>query len=121
MNFASVKSITWRYFAVAGTLASVGCTSTIVQTPEQMSDIAINHVKVDPTTDPNPQTLAFDQTACANTARLQYPIVHIDEGGIVVSSMLTGAAGGAGSGAAAAAGTGHAGQAAAINSVGGAA
>jgi hypothetical protein len=78
-------------------------------------------VKVDPTTDPNPQTLAFDQTACANKARLEYPIIDFDEGGIMASSMLSGAAGGAGSGAAGAAGTGHAGQAAAINALGGAA
>jgi hypothetical protein len=78
-------------------------------------------MKVDPKTDPNPQTLAFDQTACANKARFEYPIVGIDEGGIMASNVLSGASGGAGSGAAAAAETGHAGQAAAKNSVGGAA
>ncbi len=121
MSFVTGKTIMLRYFTLAATLASVGCTSTIVQTPQQMSEAVINVVKVDPKTDPNPQTLAFDQTACINKARLEYPIVHIDEGGIMASNMLLGAAGGAGSGAAAAAGTGHAGQAAGINALGGAA
>jgi hypothetical protein len=120
MNFASGKSITLRCLTVAGTLVSVACTSVMSVTPQQMSEHVIDVVKVDPKTDPNPQTLAFDQTACINKARLESPIVGVNEGEIMTGSMLLGAAGGAGSGAAAAAGTGHAGQAAAINSVGGA-
>jgi hypothetical protein len=109
------------FLKIASLLLAASCTSVMVQTPQQMSDFAINDVNaaVDPRTDPNPQTLAFDQTACANKARLEYPIVHIDEGGIMASSILSGAVGGAGSGAAASAGTGHAGQAAAAGAVGG--
>jgi hypothetical protein len=120
MNLASGKSTILQYLPVVGTLTFIGCTSVMSVTPQQMSDFVINHVTVDPKTDPNPQTAAFDQTACANKARLEYPIVHIDEGGIMAGSMLSGAAGGAASGAAGAAGTGHAEQAAAISSVGGA-
>jgi hypothetical protein len=78
MSFAP-KSVTLRYIAVAGTLVCVGCTTTMNMTPQQMSDLVVSHVTVDPKTDPNPQTLAFDQTACINKARLEHPIVHIDE------------------------------------------
>jgi hypothetical protein len=121
MTSASGKPVILRNLTMAGMLACVGCTTVMKYTPQQMSEGAINHVKVDPATDPNPQTLAFDQTACANKTRLQYPIVAVNEGGIMAGSMLSGAAGGAGSGAAAAAGTGQAGHAAAISAVGGAA
>jgi hypothetical protein len=43
----------------------------------------------------------IDQPACANKARFEYSIVAINEGGIIANSMLSGAAGGAGSSAAA--------------------
>lgn len=110
-----------RCLMMAGMLFGVGCTTVMKYTPQEMSAGAISRVKVDPATDPNPQTLAFDQTACANQARLQYPIVAVNEGGIMAGSMLSGAAGGAGSSAAAAIGTGQAGRAAAVSAVGGAA
>jgi hypothetical protein len=69
------------------------------KTPQQMSDYAINLAKVDPRTDPKPQTLAFDQVAGANKVRLQYPI-GVDEAAIMTGSILGGAVGGAASGAA---------------------
>jgi hypothetical protein len=59
----------------------------MVQTPQQMSDFAINSEKVDPQTDLNPQTLAADQVAGANQARLQYPI-GVDEAAIMSGSIL---------------------------------
>jgi hypothetical protein len=120
MSFV-LKSVMPQYFALAGTLACVGCTTVMNHSPQEMTEHVIDVVKVNPNTDPNRQALAFDQTACINKARLEYPIVHIDEGGIMASNMLSGAAGGAGSGAAGAAGTGHAGQAAGLNAIGGAA
>ena len=89
----------------------------MVQTPQQMSDFAINSEKVDPQTDPNPQTLAADQVACANEARLQYPI-GVDEAAIMSGSILGGALGGATAGAAGSAGTGQAAQASAAGAVG---
>ncbi len=114
------KSTICSFLKIATPLLAVSCIpSVIVQTPQQMSDHAINMAKVDPATDPNPQTLAFDQTACANKARLEYPIVHIDEATIMSGSILGGAVGGAASGAAGSAGAGHAGQAAAAGAVGG--
>jgi hypothetical protein len=83
-----------------------------------MSDYAINHAQVDPKSDPKPQTLASDQVACANQARLQYPI-GVDEGAIMTGSILGGAVGGAASGAAGSAGTGQAGRGTAAGAVGG--
>jgi hypothetical protein len=106
------------FLTIASPLVAVACTSVMVQTPQQMSNMAINMAKVDPQTDPKPQTLAADQVACANTARLQYPI-GVDEAGIMSGSILGGALGGAASGAAGSAGTGNAGQATAAGAVGG--
>ncbi|MGA7265628.1 MAG: hypothetical protein WBX30_32780 [Stellaceae bacterium] len=114
MAIANGKS-TIRSFLVATPLLAVSCTSVMVQTPQQMSDYAINIAKVDPTTDPKPQTLASDQLACANKARLQYPM-GVDEAAIMTGSIAGGALGGAASGAA---GTGNAGQATAAGAVGG--
>jgi hypothetical protein len=112
------KSAIRSFVKIAGSLLAVSCTSVMVQTPQQMSDHAINMAKVDPQTDPNPQTLAADQVACANTARLQYPI-GVDEAAIMSGSILGGAMGGAASGAAGSAGTGHAGEASAAGTVAG--
>lgn len=103
-----------RYLTVVGMLAGVGCTTVMKYTPQEMSEGAINHVKVDPATDPNPQTLAADQVACANKARLQYPI-GVDEAAIMTGSAV----GGAASGAAGSAGSGNAGRATAVGSIGG--
>jgi hypothetical protein len=113
MSFVS-KSMVLRYFALAGTLVAASCTSIMALTPQQMSNSALNMVKVDPQTDPNPQTLAVDKVACANQARLQYPI-GVDEGAIMTGSILGGAMGGA----AGSAGTGSAGQATAAGSIAG--
>ena len=90
MAIANGKS-TIRSFLVATPLLAVSCTSVMVQTPQQMSDYAINIAKVDPTTDPKPQTLASDQVACANKARLQYPI-GVDEAAIMTGNIVGGAA-----------------------------
>lgn len=117
MAIANGKS-TIRSFLVATPLLAVSCTSVMVQTPQQMSDYAINIAKVDSKTAPKPQTLASDQVACANEARLQYPI-GVDESAIMTGDVLGGAVGGAASGAAGSAGTGHAGQTAAAGAVGG--
>jgi hypothetical protein len=83
-----------------------------------MSGHAINMAKVDPQIDPNPQTLAADQVACANTARLRYPI-GVAESAIMTGNIAGGALGGAASGAAGSAGTGNAGQATVAGAVGG--
>jgi hypothetical protein len=79
----------------------------------------INDVKVDPNTDPHPQTLALDQVTCANKARQEYPIGGVNEHGIMAGSILGGAAGGAASGAAGSAGSGHGGVAAGTGALGG--
>jgi len=118
MTIAEGKSTIRLFLKLATPLLAVSCTSVMVQTPQQMSDYAINKAKVDPNTDPKPQTLASDQVACANKARLQYPI-GVDEAAIMSGSIVGGALGGAASGAAGSAGTGHAGQAAAAGAVGG--
>jgi hypothetical protein len=78
MNFVSGTSMMLRYFMAAGTLVSVGCTTVMNHTPQEMSELVINRVKFGPKADPNPQTLAFDQTACPNKARFEYPIVGIN-------------------------------------------
>ena len=113
---ASGKSTIRSFLKIATSLLAVSCTSVMVQTPQQMSDYAINLVKVDPQTDPSPQTLAVDQVACANKARLQYPI-GVDKSAIMTGSILGGAVGGAASGAAGSAGSGHAGQATAAGAL----
>jgi hypothetical protein len=120
MAIAKGKSTMRSFLTIASPLLAVSCTSVMVQTPQQMSDFAIKTVNtaVDPQTDPNPQTLALDQVACANEARLRYPI-GVDEAAIMSGSILGGALGGAASGAGGSAGTGHAGQAAAAGAVGG--
>jgi hypothetical protein len=68
MAIAKDKSTIVLFLGIASLLLVISCTSVIVQTPEQMSDFAINHVTVNPETDPNPQTLAADQVGCANKA-----------------------------------------------------
>jgi hypothetical protein len=118
MAIAKSKSTICSFLKIASPLLAVSCTSVMVQTPQQMSDFAINSEKPDPQTDPNPQTLAADQVACANQARLQYPI-GVDEAAIMSGSILGGALGGAASGAAGSAGTGYAGQASAAGTVAG--
>jgi hypothetical protein len=118
MTIAKGKSATHSFLKIATPLLTVSCTSVMVHTPQQMSDYAINLVKVDPKTDPKPQTLASDQVACANKARLQYPI-GVDEAAIMSGSIVGGAVGGAASGAGGSAGTGNAGRAAAAGAVGG--
>ena len=112
------ESAIYLLLKVATPLLTVSCTSVMVQTPQEMSDFAINHVKLDPQTDPNPQSLTSDKVACANKARLEYPI-GVDEAAIMSGSVLGGAVGGAASGAAGSAGGGNAGQAAAAGAVGG--
>ena len=84
------RSAIRSFLKIASPLLAVSCSSVMVQTPQQMSDFAINSEKVDPQTDPNPQTLAMDQVACANQARLQYPI-GVDEAAIMSGSILGGA------------------------------
>jgi hypothetical protein len=120
MAIAKSKSTMRSFLTIASPLLAVSCTSVMVQTPQQMSDHAIQTVNaaVNPQTDPNPQTLALDQVACANEARLQYPI-GVDEAAMMSGSILGGALGGAASGAGGSAGTGHAGQGAAAGAVGG--
>ena len=118
MAIVKGKSTIRSFLTIASPLLAVSCTSVMVQTPQQMTEKAISMAKVDPQTDPNPQTLAADQVACANKARLQYPI-GVDEAAIMSGTILGGALGGAASGAAGSAGTGNAGQAAAAGSVGG--
>lgn len=118
MAITKHKFTTCLLLTITGPLLAVGCTSVMVQTPQQMSAHAINLAKVDPQTDPNPQTLAADQVACANMARLQYPI-GVDETAIMTGSVLGGAVNGAASGAAGSAGAGNAGRAAAAGAVGG--
>jgi hypothetical protein len=119
MAKAKGKSTVRLFIKIISPLLAVSCTSVMVQTPQQMSDFTINSVKVDPKTDPNPQTLASDQVACANKARAEYPIGGVPEGDIMTGSILGGALGGAASGAAGSAGTGQAGRAAAAGAVGG--
>ena len=104
MAIAKGKSKIRSFLKIATPLLAVSCTSVMVQTPQQMSDYAINIAKVDPKTDPKPQTLASDQVACANKARLEYPM-GVDEAPIMSGSILGGAVGGAASGAAGSAGT----------------
>jgi hypothetical protein len=118
MTIARGKSRIRSFLKIATPLFAISCTSVMVQTPQQMSDYAINMAKVDPNTDPKPKTLASDQVACANKARLQYPI-GVDEAAIMSGSVLGGAVGGSASGAAGSAGAGHAGQGAAASAVGG--
>jgi hypothetical protein len=117
MAIAKGKPTIGLFLKIATPLLAVSCT-TVVQTPQEMSDHTINMAKVDPKTDPRPQTLASDQVACANKARLQYPI-GVDEAAIMSGSIVGGAVGGAASGAAGSAGTGQAGRAAAAGAVGG--
>ena len=119
MAIAKSKSSIRLLLKITSPLLAVSCTSVIVQTPQQMSDHAIDLAKVDPKTDPNPQTLASDQVTCANKARLEYPIGGVPEGEIMTGNILGGAVGGAASGAAGSAGTGNVGRAAAAGAVGG--
>jgi hypothetical protein len=57
MNFASGKPIMLRYF-----VASIGWTTVMKYTPQEMSERVIDRVKVDQNTDSNPQTLASDRS-----------------------------------------------------------
>jgi hypothetical protein len=118
MGILKSKS-TVLFLKIISPLLAVGCTSVIVQTPQQMSDFAINSVKVNPNTDSNPQTLVSDQVTCANKARREYPIGGVNEQGIMTGSILGGAASGAAYGAAGSAGSGHAGVGAGVGALGG--
>jgi hypothetical protein len=51
MTIAKGKSATHSFLKIATPLLTVSCTSVMVHTPQQMSDYAINLVKVDPKTD----------------------------------------------------------------------
>lgn len=79
MTIAKGKSTIRLFLRCATPLLAVSCTSVMVQTPQQMSDHAINMAKVDAKTDPKPQTLASDQVACANKHASNTPSVLMKE------------------------------------------
>jgi hypothetical protein len=61
-EFRIRKPLMLRYFVVAGMLASIGWTTVMKYTPQEMSERVIDRVKVDQNTDSNPQTLASDRS-----------------------------------------------------------